>query len=95
MAYDIKKFVESDDIFTKHPHFYHELINLEETMGDTVDESLSMSRDYLTGIADVECLFEKSIGICSELLSQIHCLTNRSRDLSRDKIEDLLDMEKH
>ena len=51
------KFIESDDIFTKHQRFYHELITLEETTGDTVDESLSMSRDYLTGIIDVEGLF--------------------------------------
>ena len=57
MAYDMTKFIESDDIFTKHPRFYHELITLEETTGDTVDESLSMSRDYLTGIIDVEGLF--------------------------------------
>ena len=60
-----------------------------------MDESLSMSKEYLTGITDVEGLFEKSIGICSELSSQIHCLTNKSRDLSRDDIENLLDMENH
>ena len=50
----MKKFVESEVIFTKHPHFYHELITLEETTGDTVDKSLSMSKEYLTGINDVE-----------------------------------------
>ena len=54
MADDMKKFVESEVIFTKHPHFYHELITLEETTGDTVDKSLSMSKEYLTGINDVE-----------------------------------------
>ena len=81
MADDMKKFVESEVIFTKHPHFYHELITLEETTGDTVDKSLSMSKEYLTGITDVEGLFEKSIDICSKLSSQIHCLTNKSRNL--------------
>ena len=52
-----------------------------------------MSKDYLTGITDIEGLFEKSISICSDLSSQIHCLTNKSKDLSRDEIESLLDME--
>ena len=89
----MREFVESDIIFTKPPHFYLELITLEETTGDTVDESLSMSKDYLTGITDIEGIFEKSIGICSDLSSQIHCLTNKSKDLSRDEIENLLDME--
>ena len=95
MANDMRKFVESDIIFNKHPHFYHELITLEETTGDTVDESLSMSKEYLTGITDVKGLFKKSIGICTELSSQINCLANKSRDLSRDEIENLLDMENH
>ena len=95
MADDIKKIVESDVIFTKHPHFYHELITLEETTGDAVDELLSMSKEYLTGITHVEGIFKKSIDICSELSSQINCLANKSRDLSRDEIENLLDMENH
>ena len=54
-----------------------------------------MSKDYFTGITDIEGLFDKSIGICSDLSSQIHCLTNKSKDLSRDEIESLLDMENH
>ena len=95
MVEDMREFVESDIIFTKHPHFYLELITLEETTGDTVDESLSISKDYLTGITDIKGLFEKSIDICSDLSSQIHCLTNKSKDLSRDEIENLLDMENH
>ena len=52
MADDMRKFVKSKVIFTKHPHFYHELITLEETTGDTVDESLSMSKVLRTIITN-------------------------------------------
>ena len=54
-----------------------------------------MSKAYLSGITDVEGLFKKSVDICSELSSQINCLANKLRDLSRDEIENLLDIENH
>ena len=95
MADEVNKFVKSDVTFTKRPHFYLELLTLVQTTGDSVAEALSMSEDYLGGISDIDGLFQKSVETCSELSLQIHCLTNKARDLSNDEVENLLDMENH
>ena len=67
MADNVSKFVKSDVTFTERPHFYHELITLAESTGDALAEALSMSEEYLSGIANVEGLFKKSVETCSDL----------------------------
>ena len=91
MAREAKDFVNNDSMFTEHPHFYDELIDLIHTTGDSVDEALSMSKDYLCDIGDIEGTFHTSAAICSQLSSQIARLTSR-KDLSDDETRELEDI---
>ena len=50
MAREARDFVNTDSMFAEHPHFYDELIDLIHTTGDSVDEALSMSKDYLCNL---------------------------------------------
>ena len=47
MAREAQKFVNTDTMFVERPRFYDELITLIHTTGDSVDEALSMSGEYL------------------------------------------------
>ena len=94
MANEVDQFVKSDVMFIERPCFYNELLNLAHTTGDSVTEALSMSGEYLSGIGDVGGIFQESVVTCSELSLQITRLANKTRDLSRDEIKSLLDMEK-
>ena len=47
-------FINFDTVFINSPHFYTKLITLARTTGDSVDEALSMSTEYLSNIGDVE-----------------------------------------
>ena len=78
-------------MFTERPHFYDELISLLHTTGDSVDEALSMSKEYLCDISDIEGTFHTSAAICSQLSSQITRLASK-KELSSDETRDLEDM---
>ena len=88
MAREARDFVNNNSMFVEHPHFYDELIDLIHTTGDSVDEALSMSRDYLCNIGNIEGTFHTSAAICSQLSSQIARLTSK-KDLSSDEIREL------
>ena len=88
MAREAKDFVNNDSMFAEQPHFYDELIDLIHTTGDSVDEALSMSRDYLCDVSDIEGAFHTSAAICSQLSSQITHLTSK-KHLSGDESEGL------
>ena len=47
MAREAQKFVNTDTMFVERPRFYDELITLIHTTGDSIDEALSMSGQYL------------------------------------------------
>ena len=91
MVKEAKRFVSTDTMFVERPHFYDELISLIHTTGDSVDEALSMSREYLCDISDIEGTFHTSAAICSQLSSQINRLANKI-DLSSDEVKELEDM---
>ena len=91
MVREAKRFVSTDTMFIERPHFYEELISLLHTTGDSVDEALSMSKDYLCGISDIEGTFHTSAAICSQLSSQITRLASK-KELSHDEAEDLENM---
>ena len=88
MAKEARDFVNTDSMFVEHPHFYDELIDLIHTTGDSVDEALSISKEYLCDIGDIEGTFHTSAVICSQLSSQIARLTSK-RDLSSDETGEL------
>ena len=67
MVDELGKFVNSDVTFTERPRFYHKLLTLVHTTGDSVAEALSMSLEYLSGISDVKGLFQESVATCLEL----------------------------
>ena len=54
MVREAKRFVSTDTMFIERPHFYDELISLLHTTGDSVDEALSMSKEYLCDMADIK-----------------------------------------
>ena len=91
MVREAKRFVSTDTMFIERPHFYDELISLLHTTGDSVDEALAMSKEYLCGISDIEGTFHTSAAICSQLSSQITRLASK-RELSHDEAEDLENM---
>ena len=94
MVREAKRFVSTDTMFIERPHFYDELISLLHTTGDSVDEALSMSKEYLCGISDIEGTFHTSAAICSQLSSQITRLASK-RELSHDEAGDLENMKEH
>ena len=91
MVKEAKRFVSTDTMFIERPHFYDELISLLHTTGDSVDEALSMSKEYLCGISDIEGTFHTSAAICSQLSSQITRLASKG-ELSHDEARDLENM---
>ena len=91
MVRETKRFISTDTMFIERPHFYDELISLLHTTGDSVDEALSMSREYLCGISDIEGTFHTSAAICSQLSSQITRLASKG-ELSHDEARDLDNM---
>ena len=92
MEDEIDDFINFDTDFIDRPPFYNKLTSSSRTMGDSVDEALSMSGEYLSDIDDIEGIFQTSAATCSKLSLQITHLANKMRDLSRDEIERLLDM---
>jgi hypothetical protein len=91
MVREEKRFVSTDTMFVERPHFYDELTSLLHTTGDSVDEALSMSKEYLCDISDIEGTFHTYAAICSQLSSQINRLTSK-KELSSDETEDLENM---
>ena len=94
MEDEVDEFINFDVVFIESPRFYIELIALARTTGDSVDEALSMSTDYLNNISDVDDIFQDSMMTCLELSSQITNLVGKTRDLTNNEVKDLLDMEK-
>ena len=50
----LNDFINFDTVFINSPGFYTKLIALAPTTGETVDEALSMSTEYLNNIGDVD-----------------------------------------
>ena len=91
MVKEAKRFVSTDTMFIERPDFYDELISLVHTTGDSVDEALLMSKDYLGDISDIEGTFHTSAAICSQLSSQITRLASKE-ELSKDETRNLENM---
>ena len=91
MVKEAKRFVSTDTMFVERPDFYDELISLVHTTGDSVDEALLMSKDYLSDISDIEGTFHTSAAICSQLSSQITRLASK-QELSKDETRNLENM---
>ena len=72
------------------PGFYTKLIALACTTKETVDESLSMSTEYLNNIGDVDDIFQESMMSCIELSSKIVHLTSLGISIPRREAQDLL-----
>ena len=53
---EIDEFINFD---TECPRFYTKLISLARTTGDSVDEALSMSMEYLSNVRDVDDIFQE------------------------------------
>ena len=87
MEDEIDDFVNFDTNFIECPCFYTELTSLARTTGDSMDEALSMSTEYLSNVSDVDNIFQESLMTCLELSSQS---PNKGRDLSRHEARDLL-----
>ena len=94
MEDEVDEFINFDVVFIESPRFYTELIALARTTGDSVDEALSMLAEYLSNFSDVDDIFRDSMMTCLELSSQITNLTSKARDLTKNEVKDLLDMEK-
>ena len=88
MVKEAKRFVSTDTMFIERPDFYDELISLVHTTGDSVDEALLMSKDYLSDISDIEGTFHTSAAICSQLSSQITRLASK-KELSNGETRNL------
>ena len=89
---EIDEFINFD---TECPRFYTKLISLARTTGDSVDEALSMSMEYLSNVSDVNDIFQDSLMTSLEFSSQIANLTDRMKDLSQHEVRDLLNMKRH
>ena len=50
MEDELDDFINYDTVFIDSPGFYTKLIALARTTGETVDEALSMSTEYLNNI---------------------------------------------
>ena len=82
------------DEYVECPRFYNKLITLARTTGDSMDEALSMSMEYLSNVSNVDDVFQDSMMTCLELSSQITNLAGKMRDLSQNEAKDLLNMKK-
>ena len=69
MEDEIDEFVNFDDKIRQTPTFLQQTTNL--------DEALSMLREYLSNVSDVDDIFQDSMMTCLELSSQI---TNLAKD---------------
>ena len=76
MEDEFDNFINFDTVFIDSPRFYTELIALASTTGDSVDEALSMSTEYLSNIGDVDDIFQESMMSCIKLSSKIVNLTS-------------------
>ena len=94
MEDEIDEFINFDVEFIECPRFYNELITLARITGNSVDEALSMSTEYLSNVSNVNDIFQDSLMTCLELSLQITNLAGKTRDLSKNEARDLLDMRK-
>ena len=69
MEDELDDFINFDTAFIDNPRRYTELTTLACTMGDSVDEALSMSTEYLSNVGDVDDIFQESMMVCIELSS--------------------------
>ena len=83
-------FINFDTVFTNSPGFYTKLIALARTTGESVDEALSMSTEYLSNIGDVDDIFQESMMSCIELSFKIVNLTSLGISIPRRDAQDLL-----
>ena len=58
MEDELDDFINFYNIFIDSPGFYKKLIALARTKGESVDEALSMSTEYLSNIGDVDDIFQ-------------------------------------
>ena len=84
MEDEIDEFINFDVEFIECPRFYNELITLARTTGNSVDEALSMSTEYLSNVSDVDDIFQDSMMTCLELSPQITNLAGKTIDLSKN-----------
>ena len=90
MEDELDDFINYDTVFIDSPGFYTKLISLARTTGETVDEALSMSTEYLNNIGDVDDIFQESMMSCIELSSKIVNLTGLGISIPRHDVQDLL-----
>ena len=90
MEDELDDFINFDAVFINSPRFYTELIALARTTGDSVDEALSISTEYLSNIGDVDDIFQESMMSCIELSSRIINLTGPEISIPRREDQDLL-----
>ena len=83
MEDEIDDFINFDTDFIDRPRFYNKLTSSSRTTGDSVDEALSMSTEYLSNIGDVDDIFQDSMMTCLELSSQIIDLTDPEISIPR------------
>ena len=86
----IDDFINFDTDFIDSPRFYTELISLAPTTGDSVDEALPMSTEYLSNVGDVYDIFQDSMMTCLELSSRIINLTDPEISIPGHEAQDLL-----
>ena len=82
MENEIDDFINYDDKFVDQPRFYSELLTLSCTMGDSMDEALSMSTEYLLNVSDVDDIFQDSMMTCLELSLQITEFVNKKHKIT-------------
>ena len=75
MAREAQKFVNTDTMFVERPRFYDELITLIHTTGDSVDEALSMSGEYL----GTSTMSRVSSTHLRRFAHSYHCLANKTK----------------
>ena len=76
-------FINFDTVFIDSPGFYTKLIALARTTGETVDEALSMSTEYLNNIGDIDNIFQESMMSCIKLFFKIVNLTSLGISIPR------------
>ena len=87
---ELDDFINFDTAFINNPRFYTELKTLACTMGDSVDEALSMSTEYLSNVGNVDDIFQDSMMTCLELFSRIITLIDQEISIPRHEAPDLL-----
>ena len=90
MEDELDDFINFNTNFIYSPRFYTELTSLACTTGDSVDEALSMSTEYLSNVGDVDDIFQESMMVCIELSSRIVTLTDPEISIPRHETPDLL-----